>query len=328
MGVKHFNFIEWQWVDYSEIIGAVAIDVPNYLARRLSVRRLRSGMKLAVPVGHVSVVMSLILHMLRCKMLPVFIFDGPPEVMKRDPLPDLVRRASSLYEVFTADRNPHDEELIRVLAGSPALQSYFMAEHIRQIGRLSGVPVVTAPSEAEMFAAVLCRERLVQSVVSNDVDTLLFGSPHVTKGLKLSSGLINRTTLGAAEEASGLDLERLRDLAIVCGCDFFPAGLKGIGLRKGILMLKRYGSLESVLKRGGMGIADIEQALRARETFSEVHYISTRDVDFRLHPPLTPRLVHLLTLSFGEERATEYSDRILRAWKEFGKTQTTLDQWT
>ncbi|MHA2078709.1 MAG: hypothetical protein ACW99X_14045, partial [Candidatus Thorarchaeota archaeon] len=128
-------------------------------------------------------------------ILPVFVFDGPPETRKRDPNPELVKRATDLFKEFSKEGDPFNEEISSALWNSQALRMYFAAEHLKALGSVVGVPCVTAPTEAEMLGAAMCRDNLVETVVSNDVDTLLFGSPHVTKQLQSSNGRILRARL-------------------------------------------------------------------------------------------------------------------------------------
>ncbi|MHA2005224.1 MAG: hypothetical protein ACW960_14150, partial [Candidatus Thorarchaeota archaeon] len=307
MGVTGWkNLVPWTWVNVNEVTpGSIAIDMPNYLTRRVSVippSRRDNG---RIPLQHAGMILSLVRMCLKRKLLPVFVFDGPPERMKRPPNPDLILAAQSIYKRFINSGDPFDEDAAKTLWRSQSLRMYFAAEHVRELGRALGVPTITAPSEAELFSAVMCRDGLVNTVVSNDSDALLFGSPHVTKQLQISKSMIHRATLDDLEQASGLDLERLRDLAIVCGCDFYQKGLKGIGPRKGTLLLQRHGGLEALLKAKGYGRNERKEFMDGREAYDEASYISTDGIILALNPPLVPRLVRLLTMIMAEERANE-----------------------
>ncbi|MFX0108374.1 MAG: hypothetical protein ACFE7R_08830 [Candidatus Hodarchaeota archaeon] len=321
------DLVPWQWVSSSEIApGVVAIDVPNYLTRRLSVVRTKypDG---RIPLHHVGVVLGISRACLQAHILPVLVFDGPPERRKRTPNPDIVRNAADLYARFSMNRDPFDEVISEELLKSPALQMYFAVEHIRDLGAAIGLPTHTAPSEAEMFAAVMCREGLVDSVISNDSDALLFGSPHVAKQLQFSKSQISRARLRDLEFNVGLDLENLRNLAVLCGCDFYPEGVKGIGPRRGILLLQRYGTLEGVLRSLGYNSQDREKIAAARESFDEVNYVSVQGLTLKLNPPIIPRMVRMLSVLMSEEKAESATGRFVRLWREFGNQQSTLEQW-
>jgi flap endonuclease-1 len=276
---------------------------------------------------HVGTFFSLIRATLSNHILPVFLYDGPPEKRKREPNPELVKRAADLYREFTLDRDPYNEEISSALWKSKALRMYFASEHLKTLGSVVGVPSITAPSESEMLGAALCRDGVVDTVVSNDIDTLLFGSPHVTKQLQSSNGRILRVKLSELESHIGLDIELLRDLAILCGCDFHKEGVKGIGPRKGTILLQRHGGLVEVLKSRGFTHSQREDYVRAREIFDEPTYLATDTYGFGLNPPIVPKLIRLLTPVMPEDAAESIVQKIIRLWKEFGNRQSTLEQW-
>ncbi|MFW9767659.1 MAG: hypothetical protein ACFFF9_15845 [Candidatus Thorarchaeota archaeon] len=323
------DVVPWSWTDLSEISpGTIAIDVPNYLTRRLSViKSSKPPPDGRIPLMHVGTFFSLIRATLSNQILPVLLYDGPPESRKREPNPELVKQAADLYREFTLDRDPYNEEISSVLWKSDALRMYFASEHLKALGSVVGVPSITAPSESEMLGAALCRDEVVDTVVSNDVDTLLFGSPHVTKQLQSSNGRILRVKLTDLESHIGLDLELVRDLAILCGCDFHKEGVKGIGPRKGAILLQRHGGLVEVLKSKGLTYSQREEYVRAREVFDEPTYLSTDTYRFTLNPPIVPKLVRILTPVMAEDAVENLVQKMVRLWKGFGNHQSTLEQW-
>lgn len=330
MGVKNWgnDVIPWKWTSSSIIApGTIAIDVPNYLTRRTVVIRSKRERDGRLPLCHVGLFLSLVKVTLSSHTLPIFVFDGPPESRKRFPNPALVKKATSLYRTFQQERDPFNEEISAELWRSPALRAYFVAEHLRDLGSIVGVPIITSPSEAEMFAAVLCRDTVAKTVLSNDSDALLFGSPHVTKQMQLASGRILCVALSDFEKHLGLDLELLRDLAIVSGCDFHREGVKGIGVRRGAVLLQRYGGLEGLLKAQGYSFAERKDFIEAREVFDEASYISAKDMNLRLNPPLVSKMVRSLESIMSAEQAETITSGITTLWRNFGNRQSTLEQW-
>lgn len=327
-GVKNFDFVPWAWADSSEIEGTIAVDMPNYLARRLTVMRSRiQPNSERIPFQHVTVALSFIKATLASSILPIFVFDGPPETLKRRPNPELLIRVSGLYERFLRDADPYDEEIIEALSSSPAIYSYFAQAHVADIASAMGIPTVTAPSEAEMYAAALSRDGIVTSVISNDVDALLFGATHVTKQLVLSRKEIFRVRLDELIHLTELNLSQLRDLAIMCGCDFHKEGLKGIGPRRGISLLLRHNDLEGVLRARGLNRSERASFLRAREEFDEADLLQVVSSGLKINPPLTARLERLLRPVMGSQRAEEVASDVTHRWREFGHQQVSLEQW-
>ncbi|MBD3406886.1 MAG: hypothetical protein GF411_12285 [Candidatus Lokiarchaeota archaeon] len=328
MGVKGWNFIPWRWVELDEIIqGPIAIDVPNYLTRRLTVFRSQRIQNGRIPLQHVSVILSIIKSALAHKITPLFLFDGPPESLKRKPNPSLLIEAQNLYKEFRKTNDAFDDSISERLYNSPAIRMYFVMEHTKDIASYCGIPVIRSPSEAELFGALLCKQKLATTVVSNDVDALLFGSHHVTKQLQFSKEMIHRTTISDLKDVLNLNLSQLRDLAILCGCDFYPSGLKGIGPRKGAALLNRHGNLSNVLDSQGIYGVEKEDMIRAREVFDEASYLSIHGVNTSLRPPLVSKLENILHPVLGSDRANTWAYEMVSLWKRFRVKQATLDKW-
>ncbi len=328
MGVRNWKgLLHWSWQSLEDIsVPILAIDFPNYMSRRLSVFSNPRNPE-RIPTEHVSILVGIVRASLRANVFPVFVFDGPPEALKRRANPELVLNAHRLYRRFCGNGTAYDEDIAYDLRTSPALRLYFAAEHVKDLCSLCGIPGITAPSEAELFAAVLCRERKVGTVVSNDADTILFGSPHATRALELTQGRIESTTLASLISETTLTPSQLRDLAVLSGCDFH-SGVKGIGPRKGTVLLRRHGDLQSVLRHLGVSFEERDGLMRAREVFDEGEIsIHVGNTNFTLSPPLPSRLVKMLSLTMNEDRAEKITRDLVWSWKDFGNTQSTLESF-
>jgi flap endonuclease-1 len=329
MGVKNWkDVVRWKKGGLDELpIPAVAFDMPNWINRRLSVVKRHQKNFERVPLTHATLTVTTIRLAMERNILPVLVFDGPPEMLKRSPNPEFIRKAHRIYDYFKERGNAYDRELAEQLYDSPALRSYFAAYHLKDLCQAIGIPAITAPSEAEMTAAALCRDGRVGSVISNDADVLLFGSPHVCRRLSLSRKEIEYARLSDVLEDLELTEDQLRDLAIMCGCDFHKKGLKGIGPRKGAKLLRRHGTLEGALKASGLFTSEREEYLVAREVFDEAHYINSDSFSLILNSPIVPRLKRMLTAVRGREWAEKMTDELVKLRKKFGQEQTTLEAW-
>jgi flap endonuclease-1 len=141
-----------------------------------------------------------------------------------------------------------------------------MVEEAKTLLRLMGIPVVQAPSEGEAQAAHMARAGAVWAAASKDYDALLFGAPRLVRFLTLSGkeflpsrGAFRAITpevidLERMLAALGITREQLVDLGILVGTDFNP-GVKGIGPKKALALVKKHGALErmppDVLEQAG-----------------------------------------------------------------------------
>jgi len=105
----------------------------------------------------------------------------------------------------------------------------------KQLLKHFGFPLHYAPGEAEAECALLQREGIVDAVLSEDVDTLMFGS-----GMTLRSWTpeqkssktpthVNVYRADATKETSGLDRNGMILVAMMSGGDYITEGIPGCG---------------------------------------------------------------------------------------------------
>lgn len=140
---------------------------------------------------------------------PLFVFDGPNK-------PPFKRNAKTTQ---------HGASLANLLS--------------KQLLNLFGFPSHTAPGEAEAECALLQKNGVVDAVLSEDVDTLLFGSRMTfrnwsTEDLRgnKSPTHVNVFTADAMKDgAPGLDSDGMILIALMSGGDYIPAGVPRCGIK-------------------------------------------------------------------------------------------------
>lgn len=120
--------------------------------------------------------------------------------------------------------------------GGPNVRVSSVPEFLaKQLLKHFGFPLHYAPGEAEAECALLQREGIVDAVLSEDVDTLMFGS-----GMTLRSWTpeqkssktpthVNVYRADATKETSGLDRNGMILVAMMSGGDYITEGIPGCG---------------------------------------------------------------------------------------------------
>ncbi len=111
-----------------------------------------------------------------------------------------------------------------------------MAKHVI---RLFGFAIHDAPGEAEAECALLQQQGIVDAVLSEDVDTIMFGcrktlrnwSAEGQKGSKTPTHVSMFDAATVAAGASGLDREGMVLVALMSGGDYLPEGVPGCGVK-------------------------------------------------------------------------------------------------
>jgi len=183
---------------------------------------------------------------------PVFIFDGKAPDLKADEIAARRARREESERIHKEALEAGDFALAQKMAPRIMHYSQEMVDETKQLLDLLGVPWVVAEAEGEGQAAVMAAKGQLDIVATQDWDALLYGTPHLVRNL-MSDGSKQHGRVVRAQaidlkqmlETHGLSREQLIDLAIMIGTDFHP-GIKGIGPKTGIKLIKEHGSIEVI----------------------------------------------------------------------------------
>lgn len=126
-----------------------------------------------------------------------------------------------------------------------------MASTLIQELKKMGIPYVVAPYEADSQLVYLEKQGLIDGILSDDSDLLVFGAKRLlTKLDQYGSCLeINRRDFGACREVSltGWSDAEFRRMAIMSGCDYLN-GLPGVGLKTAYRLMRKSKTPERVVR--------------------------------------------------------------------------------
>ena len=240
----------------------MSVDANNMLYQFLSLIRTPDGVSLKDPQGRTTSHLAGLLFRSTRLMLDhdlkfVFVFDGQPHPLKARVLAERRAAREKARAEWSDALRRHDFQTAWSKAVMMSKLDQPMIEDAKRLLSLIGVPYVQAPSEGEAQAAHMASRGDVWAASSRDYDSILFGSPRVARYLTISgreflpSKGISRPLKPELIELSnflnhhGITREHLVDLAILIGTDF-NQGVKGIGPKTALKLIKRYGSLEAL----------------------------------------------------------------------------------
>ena len=307
----------------------LAVDGNGELYQFLALIRLRDGTPLKDSKGRTTSHLSGLFYrttrlIAEHALTLVFVFDGSPPPRKAQ---EIAKRR--------AVRSRYEEERVAALERGDIAAAYSkatmtsrltkeMVSEARDLLRLMGVPTVQAPSEAEAQAAhMAATSPQVSAAASKDYDALLFGAPRLVRFLTISGKeflpsqgafrpIVPETiVLARLLDGWGITREQLVDLALLVGTDF-NEGVAGIGPKKALKLVQRYGRIESMPD-------DIRRAAGDAEVLSDVRRIFlnpevTDSFSVSASEPDFDGVVRFLCdeRDFSRERVTSALDRAFR----------------
>src|SRR6266487_961844 len=266
-------------------------------------------------------------------MKPVFVFDGKPNPLKRRTI-EMRREARKKAEaeyVEAVSKKDYAKAWSKAVMTGRVTGS--VLDDSKQLITLMGIPWLEALEDAEAQASYMAAKGDVWAVGSKDYDCLLYGAPILARYLTLtgrewlpaqrtSRPLIPELVkLADNLEALGISREQLVDLALLVGTDF-NEGVMGIGPKKGLALVRKYGAAEKFPEeiRGGLP-SDLD---RVRSIFLQPRVLE--NYSLKRGRPDPDGVIEFLCeeRAFARDRIQKVVDRLVESQAE---SDSQLGKW-
>lgn len=262
MGVQLRDILEAKEVELESLKGRIiAIDAFNWLYQFLSSIRQPDGTPLMDLRGRVTSHLSGLFYrtanLLEVGIKPVYVFDGEKPKFKKYTIEKRREIREEAKEKWEEALEKGDLEEARKMAQRSGELNEEMIEESKELIKAMGLPVIQAKSEGEAQCAVMCKNKDVDLSASQDFDSLLFGSPKMVRNLNITG----KRKIGGREvkiypeiidleenlNRLGITREQLIIIGILVGTDYNVGGVKGIGPKKALELVKKYKKIEEVM---------------------------------------------------------------------------------
>ncbi|MCL5681419.1 MAG: flap endonuclease-1 [Candidatus Thermoplasmatota archaeon] len=335
MGVDISSLLETKDLDTKTLNGRMlGVDAYNVIYQFLSNIREYDGSPLKDSNGnitsHLSGLFYRSINLLEGGMIPVYVFDGKPHPLKDKTIKERIALKEKAEEEYRTSLAMGDMEKAKSYASRTSRLTSDMVNESKHLLRALGIATIDAPSEGEAEASFLSMRGRVYSAVSQDYDCLLFGAPRLIRNLTVSGkrryGRTGRVIDVKPEIIELNDVlrklevtrEQLIDIGILVGTDFND-GIRGIGPKKAIQQIRKYGSLEKI-----PGIS-IEYYQEIKNIFLNPEVNDPGEI---MLPELDEQLVFEILVdrhNFSPERVTSFLSKI-RGVKKSG-VQRSIDSF-
>ncbi|MEM2169412.1 MAG: flap endonuclease-1 [Candidatus Bathyarchaeia archaeon] len=342
MGVDLGDLVPRVTVNLSSLRGkSVAIDAYNALYQFLAIIRQPDGTPLMDHSGkitsHLSGLFYRTCNLLELGIKPIYVFDGKPPALKEAEIKSRMKvKEEAIKKYEAAIREGRIEEARKYAQMTAHLKDY-MAEDAKRLLTLMGVPWVQAPSEGEAQAAHLAKRGDADYCASQDYDSLLFGAPYLLRNLTISGRRklprkdvyveVNPEIIELKRVLRELEIthEQLVDIGILIGTDYNPEGVKGVGPKTALKLIKTYGRLEEVLPTLKGAEFPVEPS-EIKEIFLHPNVTDNYVIEWR-GPDVNGILEFLCgERDFSEDRVRKALEEAMRGMRET-RAKRTLEEW-
>ncbi|KAJ0854621.1 putative exodeoxyribonuclease I [Helianthus annuus] len=148
---------------------------------------------------------------------------------------------ANLEEEMTSlnkERSALGDEQRRLERNAESVSGEMFAE-CQELLQMFGLPYIIAPMEAEAQCAYMELEKLVDGVVTDDSDVLLFGARSVYKNIFDDRKYVETYFMKDIETELGLTREKLIRMAMLLGSDY-TEGISGIGIVNAVEVINAF----------------------------------------------------------------------------------------
>lgn len=257
MGTKFRDLVVKKTISLDELKDKVlVVDAYNFLFQFLSSIRARDGSLFTDSKGrvtsHLIGLFTRTTNLMQHDLKLAYVFDGEPPSMKSVEVEKRRMAKQEAAKLYKEAVKKEDIEEMRKYAARTSKLSDEMIEDAKLLIKALGLPVIQAPSEAEAQAAHITNKGKAFAVVSEDYDSLFFGATKLIRNLsitgrkKLPKQMVYKKvepeliTLKETLQTLGINKDQLICVAMLIGTDYNPNGVKGIGPKKALELVKRF----------------------------------------------------------------------------------------
>jgi flap endonuclease-1 len=264
LGVQFGDLVEPRKISLDELKGrSVAFDGHNVIYQFLAIIRGQGGEPLKDAQGNITSHLSGLIYrnsnLMEAGVRVVYCFDGKPHEFKRKTLEARHEVRVKARQRYTKAIEEGDKEGARRWGQQSVIATTDIIGDAKRLLTLMGIPWIQAPGEGEAQAAYMAIKGSVWASSSQDFDSMLFGAPRLVRNLSITGRrkLPRKNVYIKVEPEmyeyqkllTELDLtrEQLIDVGILIGTDYNPDGIRGIGPKTAIKLIKKHGNIEGAL---------------------------------------------------------------------------------
>lgn len=229
--------------------------------------------------NHITGLFYKIMNYISLNITLVFVFDGKPPDNKQACINQRKQKSEEAKEL--CEKATNEEEKHKYHKASLRLTKE-MIQDCKILLDYMGIDYIHPQGEAEAYASELCRIGYVDYVLSEDMDSLVYGCPKlirkcIDRSLKRND-IVSIFDYSKILEGFELTPDQFIDFCILCGCDYCDSPPK-IGPVSAYKLLKKFGSIQLVVEKSGHPFPEnyLETFYQAKENF----HIFTGKIDIQ-----------------------------------------------
>lgn len=192
------------------------------------------------------------------QITPIYIFDGKPppekskEILSRQTRKNNLKDRLSYLNVIL-EQNKDDEALKKDIIkeiNKTKLKVISVTkdniDSLKYFFDILNIKYIQSTCEADIICSNLCKNGIVDMVLSDDMDLLVSGAKILLRGFSVNSNKIIAYNVEDIKKTLKLTTSQWIDFCILCGCDYLKR-IKGMGANNSYKLILKHKNIETII---------------------------------------------------------------------------------
>ena len=198
-------------------------------------------------VTHIHAILQKLIAFKKYNIIPIFVYDGIPPKIKEKTIEQ--RKVFQKYMQNKYQQAVTQDEKKRYYFMKSDITSKEI-DDIKMLIEIFGFTNIDSIEEADSELARLSKDGIIDGIVTDDMDILIFGGNTILKNFTVSDKKkIQEIDLNILLDELNINQKQLIDIGILLGCDYCVT-VKGIGPVNSYKYIVKYKSIDNLIKKG------------------------------------------------------------------------------
>jgi len=226
----------------------VAVDASLIIYQQLLRHQLLKNKKGEI-TNHITGLFYKLVNYLSLNIEVIFVFDGKPPDLKQECIKGRKKKQQDAKDKMESCENVEQKN---ELEKSTLRLTKDMIDNVKKLLDFMGISYIHMDiGEGEAIAAELCRIGYVDYVLTEDMDTLVYGSPKLIRNC-LDKSLKRKDIVSIIdydEMIKGFEMtdEQFVKFCILCGCDYC-SNVPKVGNTTALKLIKQFNTIEEIVE--------------------------------------------------------------------------------
>ena len=165
---------------------------------------------------------ALLRMFLQHRIIPLFVFDGPPRSNKKELLKERQKMKQEAWDTYKSATDLSEHQIVR-LKNTFTKVSKKDVEDVKELMDQLGISYLDAPHESDEVCASLVVNGKMYACMSDDMDMFMYGCPRVIRDVNVSEQTMVCYDTYSILKQLGFTLHEFKQIGVLSGSEYYKS---------------------------------------------------------------------------------------------------------